>query len=247
MAVADVYVMSSLTPQTLASGFRSRHGSASLLPKLTGKVVAMKDFGTVLTLHRESRAAILAQLREIYGGRFVKVWGNGQRLEWTGKVGFLGGVTGVIDEQYSQGSTIRVERAFSDRRLEATPKTVQSIRDVDMSAELAAVLRRLVVERSEACLRHGWQAPWLFLSEAGTPLNKQNVERAMVRIARRAGLPHFTPHDLRHTFASLLLQRGENPKYVQQQLGHASLSMTTDLYGRWLRAVPTRGGVNALE
>jgi integrase len=146
-----------------------------------------------------------------------------------------------------QGSTIRVERAFSDRRLEATPKTVQSIRDVDMSAELAAVLRRLVVERSEACLRHGWQAPWLFLSEAGTPLNKQNVERAMVRIARRAGLPHFTPHDLRHTFASLLLQRGENPKYVQQQLGHASLSMTTDLYGRWLRAVPTRGGVNALE
>jgi integrase len=74
-----------------------------------------------------------------------------------------------------------------------------------------------------------WAAPWLFLSEAGTPLTKQNVERALTRIVGRAGLPHFTPHDLRHTYASLLLQRGENPTYVQQQLGHATLSMTTDL------------------
>ena len=69
----------------------------------------------------------------------------------------------------------------------------------------------------------------------------------MTRIVKRAGLPHFTPHDLRHTFASLLLQRGESPKYVQQQLGHASLSMTTDLYGQWLRAEPIRGGVGALD
>jgi hypothetical protein len=100
-SVDDVYPLSSLTPQTLASGFQSRQGPASLLPKLAGKVLAMKDFGTVLTLHRESRAAILAQLREVYDGRFVKEWGNGQRLEWAGKVGFLGGVTGIIDEQHA--------------------------------------------------------------------------------------------------------------------------------------------------
>jgi Phage integrase family len=69
----------------------------------------------------------------------------------------------------------------------------------------------------------------------------------MTRLCRIAGLSHFTPHDLRHTFASLLLQAGENPKYVQQQLRHATLSMTTDLYGRRLRAIPIRGGVSALD
>jgi len=39
---------------------------------------------------------------------------------------------------------------------------------------------------------------------------------------------------LRHTFASLLLQQGESPAYVQRQLGHASIQLTVDTYGKWL-------------
>jgi len=58
---------------------------------------------------------------------------------------------------------------------------------------------------------------------------------------------HFTPHCLRHTFASLLLQRGESPVYVQRQLGHASITLTVDTYGRWLPIEPTRGRVDALD
>jgi hypothetical protein len=46
--------------------------------------------------------------------------------------------------------------------------------------------------------------------------------------------PHFTPHSLRHTYASLLIQQGESPVYVQRQLGHSSIQLTVDLYGRWL-------------
>ena len=50
-----------------------------------------------------------------------------------------------------------------------------------------------------------------------------------------ATLPlHFSPHCLRHTFASLLLQQGESPAYVQRQLGHASIQLTVDTYGKWL-------------
>jgi site-specific recombinase XerD len=149
------------------------------------------------------------------------------------------------DLDFREG-TVRVERAFSNARLE-TPKTASSIRTVDLSPELAQVLRRHVAERRERCLAHGFTEPWLFLSSVGTRLRKENTERVMTRLCRRAGLPHFTPHDLRHTFASLLLQRGENPKYVQQQLGHSSLALTTDLYGKWLRAQPTQGGVAALD
>jgi hypothetical protein len=139
-----------------------------------------------------------------------------------------------------------LERAFSGRVL-GTPKSKESIRQVDLSPRLAEVLRRHLTERSARCLAKDWTAPWLFLTEAGTPFTKQNVQRAMDRFCRRAGLGHWSPHDLRHTYASLLLQNGENPKYVQQQLGHATLSLTTDLYGKWLRARPTHGGAASLD
>jgi hypothetical protein len=57
----------------------------------------------------------------------------------------------------------------------------------------------------------------------------------MTRILKRANLPlHFTPHCLRHTYASLMLQQGEPVAYVQRQLGHASIQLTVDTYGKWL-------------
>ena len=65
----------------------------------------------------------------------------------------------------------------------------------------------------------------------------QELARALPRlqVERKAGLPlHFTPHSLRHTFASLLLQMGVSPVYVQRQLGHAPIQLTVDFYGRWL-------------
>ena len=57
----------------------------------------------------------------------------------------------------------------------------------------------------------------------------------MGRALKAAGLPlHFSPHCLRHSFASLLLQHGESPAYIQRQLGHASIQLTVDTYGKWL-------------
>ncbi|WEV59717.1 site-specific integrase [Bifidobacterium sp. ESL0728] len=47
---------------------------------------------------------------------------------------------------------------------------------------------------------------------------------------RRAGIPRMTIHDLRHTAASLMVHSGANVKAVQRQLGHASASMTLDVY-----------------
>jgi len=130
---------------------------------------------------------------------------------------------------------IRVARAFSSGRLE-TPKSGHG-RTVDMSQQLVSVLPRHQVEMKADTLRRGWSEPpvWVLWSEAGTPLNKSNVRRGFVRLLKRAGLPlHFSPHSLRHTFASLLLQQGESPVYVQRQLGHASIKLTVDTYGTWL-------------
>src|SRR5260370_34794698 len=75
----------------------------------------------------------------------------------------------------------------------------------------------------------------MFPSLEGTPLDRANVEKAFKRALKKAGPPlHFTPHSLRHSFASLLLQQGESPAYVQRQLGHASIKLTVDTYGKWL-------------
>jgi site-specific recombinase XerC len=55
----------------------------------------------------------------------------------------------------------------------------------------------------------------------------------MMRILKKANLP-LLRHCLRHTYASLMLQQGEPVAYVQRQLGHASIQLTVDTYGKWL-------------
>jgi len=56
---------------------------------------------------------------------------------------------------------------------------------------------------------------------------------------KRAGLPPNRFHDLRHTHATLCLLAGENPKSVQERLGHASVVITLDTYSHVLPTVKT--------
>ena len=129
------------------------------------------------------------------------------------------------DYLHFRAREVRVARGISRGRLD-TPKSRHG-RTVDM---------RLQVERKTETLRRGWPAlpPWVFCTKRGT-LDTTNADKAFKRVLKDAELPlHFTPHCLRHTFASLLLQQGESPAYVQRQLGHASIQLTVDTYGRWL-------------
>jgi hypothetical protein len=98
----SVWALSSLTPQTLISGFERKGEPASLLLQIGAfGILAFKDLTTVLTMHREARAQIIGQLREVADGKTEKSFGNGLRLEWEGKLGLVAGVTPVIDEQHA--------------------------------------------------------------------------------------------------------------------------------------------------
>lgn len=91
----EVHPLSSLTAQTFASGLRGK-ARASLLHRLDAQghsFVTLKDLTTVLTMHREARQEILAQLREIYDGAYAKEFGTGEAISWEGRLGFLAGVT----------------------------------------------------------------------------------------------------------------------------------------------------------
>jgi integrase len=81
-----------------------------------------------------------------------------------------------------------------------------------------------------------WQEQGLvFPSSVGTPLSGGNLNRTFKAVLKRAALPQsFRFHDLRHTCATLLLRQGVNPKFVQDLLGHADISLTLNIYSHVL-------------
>ena len=75
----------------------------------------------------------------------------------------------------------------------------------------------------------------VFPSEVGTSMSGRNLYRAFKIRVKRASLPETLRfHDLRHTCATLLLKQGVNPKFVQDLLGHADISLTLNTYSHVL-------------
>ena len=78
----------------------------------------------------------------------------------------------------------------------------------------------------------------VFPNEAGNPIDHWHLlDRYYWPALKAAGLPRIRFHDLRHTFASMLIEQGENIKYIQDQLGHSSATLTLDIYGHLMRPV----------
>jgi integrase len=55
--------------------------------------------------------------------------------------------------------------------------------------------------------------------------------RVFYDLLEKVDIPKIRFHDIRHTFASMLLQNGEPLHYVKEQMGHASIQTTVDVYG----------------
>jgi len=131
-----------------------------------------------------------------------------------------------------RGRFINIQRGFSRGRL-GTPKNHKS-RKVDMSQQLADTLRHLRHERKAEALKKGWGSvpDWVFVSTTGTPLDPSHFRnRVFNRVIEKTGLRKIRVHDLRHSYASLLIQAGESLAYVRDQLGHHSIKVTVDIYG----------------
>jgi len=147
-----------------------------------------------------------------------------------------------------EGHFIEVRRTVKDGG-HVFPTKNGKIRRVDLSDQLAGGLRALLVERKAETLRRDWpEVPeWVFCSDAGTPLHKSDFERRVFhKLLAKAGLRKVRFHDLRHTFASRLLQNRESPVYVKEQMGHSSIKVTVDIYGHLVPGA-NRAAVNRLD
>ena len=75
----------------------------------------------------------------------------------------------------------------------------------------------------------------VFCAKEGTPIHAENmIRREFLPALSRAGLRHIRFHDLRHTYTALLIAQGAHAKFIQSQLGHASIQTTLDRYGHLL-------------
>jgi len=111
----------------------------------------------------------------------------------------------------------------------AEPKSEKSRRAVKVTPELAEILR-VHKERSRP-----WADDLIFPNGAGNPMDGTNLLTQEFRpTLERAGIRRLRFHDLRHTYAALQIALGEDFKFIQQQMGHASITTTMDLYGHLL-------------
>lgn len=129
-------------------------------------------------------------------------------------------------------SRLHVRRAVSGRKI-AEPKSKYSRRVISIPTTLMEMLK------SEQ-LRQAVELPenpdnLVFPNQCGHLMDHSTLMRHVFWPAlKRAGLPRVRFHDLRHSFASMLIHRGENVKYIQRVLGHSSIQTTLDVYGHLL-------------
>ncbi len=124
----------------------------------------------------------------------------------------------------------------------------EKVRRVDLSDDLLAVLQELRRQGKEKWLAKGRNEipDWVLCNREGNPLDMHNVKnRHFYKCLEKAGLRRIRFHDLRHTFASLLIQNGESLAYVKDQLGHSSIKLTVDVYGHLVPGA-NRQAVNKL-
>jgi len=132
--------------------------------------------------------------------------------------------------------SISVSQTLYKRRGVCTfkePKTSGSSRRVAMTPKLALFLKEYRAEREVLFLELGKVLSLddlVFSNLEGKSLDPSVVTHNFARIVRHIGLGGVRFHDLRHTFASLMLMRGAKPKVISEALGHASVAFTMDTY-----------------
>lgn len=151
---ADIYTTSSFSAATLISGMNHNGNDPSLIPKLNGKILVMKDFTTMLSLPSFERDKIFGILRDAYDGTCQRDVGNGVVRVVQSKFGFIAGVTPMIElftsEQAGMGERfLRYNHDLPDsyaERMKYIRKAMENVGNEDVMRKELLRLGQSVLE-----------------------------------------------------------------------------------------------------
>jgi integrase len=139
---------------------------------------------------------------------------------------------------------ISINRTFNMGRF-FTPKTKGSARRIDLAPMLVKALAAWKLKSGgkdddlvfySVCSDQDKEKSKEPEMDVRGPMNYSNmVQRHFWKALKKAEIPRIRFHDLRHTFASLLIEQGENIKYIQSQLGHSSPTVTLNVYAHLMK------------
>ncbi|MFY0544943.1 site-specific integrase [Brevibacillus sp. H7] len=121
------------------------------------------------------------------------------------------------------------------------PKTKNSVRKVAMPPSVIPEEKALKVQSVKDRMQSGelWEGGehfFVFSSYNGKPLYPSSVKTWWSRFIKRNALRYIRFHDLRHTSATLLINKGVHAKIIWERLGHANILTTMNIYGHALRS-----------
>lgn len=113
------------------------------------------------------------------------------------------------------------------------PKSINSIRDVYIPEVLCGKLKKyktyqnkIIKERDDLYNDEGY----IITQFDGSPVHASSIRKSIKRVSEYCGVPYVTVHGLRHTYASLLIANGTDPRTAAAQLGHSTPSLTMNTY-----------------
>jgi len=193
---------------------------------------------------REEAAALIAAVGEAERALWATAFYGGLRrgelraLRWA-HVSFADGL-------------IRVQRSWDDEAGDSAPKTRAAIRKVPIADQLAPLLKahKLATGRAGSDLVFGRSATEAFVprtvrNRALSAWAAANATQAAALGRPLRGAEALTPiglHEARHTFASLLIAAGANAKALSVMMGHASIAITFDRYGKLMPGAEAEAG-----
>jgi integrase len=126
---------------------------------------------------------------------------------------------------------IRIRRTFNCRKW-YQPKTKASCREIDLGP---AMMKSLKAWKITCCPN---KLDLVFPNDKGLPIEPTHLTRFHFYPALdAAGIKRIRFHDLRHTYASILIKQGENLKYIQSQMGHVNPTVTLNTYSHLMERV----------
>jgi len=145
--VTGVVEIDDMTAKTFASGMRGQSQNSLLAQMPKNGTLLIKDYTTMLSKDKESRAEILGQMRKIFDGDYRKKFGNGEDVQWSGKVGMIAGVTPEIYSQEVTSSNAAMGERYlyyqleMPDRFEVAMMSTEEITDYKAKADMSAAFQ----------------------------------------------------------------------------------------------------------